>query len=122
MSFWRSTMIKKTRKPHTCIFCSRIIPTGNEIEENCGVWGGEFQHYYFCTRCRKFIDEYDVCLEDGFSEGDFFDYALSHLDTVCQNCKSYRLDHDWSEDTLICTMTCTECGHEFQIDFSMEGK
>ena len=56
--------IKKTRKPHKCVFCGRVIPVGSP---NIFYWGGlseeGFQNSYSCHWCEDhqnhFIDTWN---------------------------------------------------------------
>jgi hypothetical protein len=64
MSFWNSKTIKKTRKQHKCEFCGRIILIGSSCSSESGTYEGNFQHYYLCNRCVKFIDVHSCELED----------------------------------------------------------
>ena len=61
--FCETKIIKKTRKPHNCAMCGRIIPTGSKnILHWYGKFDGEFQNSYACNYCEdhqdEFIDDY----------------------------------------------------------------
>jgi hypothetical protein len=62
--FCNTKHIKKTRKPHRCVFCGRLIPaeTSNIYNWN-GVFNGDFQNSYACNWCEdhqnRLVDDYD---------------------------------------------------------------
>lgn len=54
-------IIKKTRKPHKCVLCLRIIPIGLRMRYWVGIHENDFHHSYCCTTCdeiTKFSPEY----------------------------------------------------------------
>lgn len=56
--------VKKTRKPHTCAFCGRVIPSGStDILNWSGKWEGDFQNSYACNWCEdnqsRLVDDWD---------------------------------------------------------------
>ena len=119
MSFWESKKIKKTRKPHTCEYCVRKIEIGESCRNEVGVWECEFNNYYLCNRCEKFIEKYDVDLSDGFDRGDFFEEAHHTKLAQCPNCgECNHSEHEWSEDTMKCRYECDECDTAWEADFS----
>jgi len=98
-AFCNTKHIKKTRKPHRCIFCARLIPTGTTNVLNwAGLFDGNFQNSYACNWCEDhqshLVDDFDqeildfgTCLEEDIfyeelklfdvrvyyqSDGDFF--------------------------------------------------
>lgn len=71
--------IKKTRKPHKCVFCERIIPAGSpNIKYWRGLFEDEFISSYACHWCEKheaklcdddeILDFWECLEEDIFSE------------------------------------------------------
>jgi hypothetical protein len=118
MSFWNTIEIKKTRKPHKCAYCGRIIPYGSSCESNSGTYEGDFCYYHICNRCVKFIYVYNCDLEDGFSEGDFYDY-INDLSVACPECTSLYHDHEWDNTCMICEYECDDCKHKWNVDYSM---
>ena len=121
MSFWRNTKIKRTRKKHRCMFCSRVIKIGDPAEYNAGIWEGDFQSYYFCDRCRKFIEKYNTELSDGFSGGDFTEYISGFGLDCCPVCGSNNhREYTWAGDMMSCKYECDNCDHIWDADYSME--
>ena len=120
MSFWRNSTIKSTRKEHRCEFCTRVIPIGSTADYCCGVWEGEFQSYYFCTRCSTYVDRNQIDLSDGFSPGDFMEYVLSDS-LQCPNCGKYNQvrEYDWDDSMMLLSLECDNCDHKWTVDYSM---
>jgi len=55
--------IEKTRKPHICVFCRRVIPSGSpNIKYWAGLTDSGFQHSYACHWCEK--HEAKLCDDD----------------------------------------------------------
>ena len=120
MSFWKTTAIKATRKPHRCAYCGRLIPTKSPAEYNAGIWEGELNSYYLCERCTKFIKHYNVDLSEGFSPGDFID-VVYNMGVDCPQCgKSRWREYDWDDDVMILSLECDNCDHKWTADFSMQ--
>jgi len=122
MSFWRNTQVKHTRKEHRCIFCLRIIRIGEPAEYCAGMFEGEFQHYYFCDRCNRFVELYQIELENGFTSGDFTDH-IHYIDLAsCPSCGSYNhREAEWVDDNMLsCHYVCDDCGCTWTADFSMK--
>lgn len=121
MSFWNSRQVDKTRKKHVCIFCQSTIPIGSSCRHETGTWEGEFNDYYLCNRCVKFIDKCDIDLSDGFSEGDFLEHArYTAIGGSCPACGSHNwCDDDWNDNYYKAEIICDDCGEEWTADFSM---
>ena len=122
MGFWRNTQIKHARKEHRCIFCLRIIQKGESAEYSAGMFEGEFQSFYFCTRCEKFVEKYNINLSDSFGEGDFMEYAHSIDLARCPSCGSYNHREDeWTDKSMMsCKYQCDDCEHTWTADYSMK--
>ncbi len=55
--------IEKTRKPHICVFCRRVIPAGSpNIKYWAGLTDNGFQRSYACHWCEKHEDK--LCDDD----------------------------------------------------------
>ena len=120
MSFWNSKQIKKSRKDHKCEFCGRKIPKGSSCKYEAGVYEGDFQSYYLCNRCVEAFSEWDIDLSDGFSCGEFYDYAYEHKLADCPECNSSNhRESEWSEDTMSCEYECDNCDHIWTADYSL---
>lgn len=120
MSFWNTRDIKSARKPHRCEFCGCKIHPGDSCQSNTGIYDGEFNHYYFCTRCVRFIDLYNLDLSDGFSVGDFYDY-IYYAHSCCPKCGSYNhREHTWDDKQLNCKFECDNCDHIWTQNFEFK--
>lgn len=68
----------KTRKEHKCEFCGDDIPKGNSAYFVSGIYSGEFINYYWCLRCKDFIDNHEECFnsiqENGFEYKEYYDW------------------------------------------------
>ena len=63
-AFCEEKHIKKTRKPHKCVFCGRTIPAGSpNIYNWAGLYEGDFQNSYACNWCEdhesRLVDTWD---------------------------------------------------------------
>jgi len=72
MSFYAERHIKKTAKPHRCMGCLEMIPTGSPATHLAGKHDSDFWTAYICGDCKVYMDEYDDYLDDynRWSEGD----------------------------------------------------
>lgn len=120
MSFWRNSMVKSTRKEHQCEFCNGFIPIGSTVDYCCGMWEGEFQSYYLCTRCATYIERNHIDLSEGFNPGDFTEHVLSSLPN-CPNCGKYNQlrEYDWDNSMMLLSLECDNCDHKWVEDYSM---
>jgi hypothetical protein len=110
VSFYRETIIKKTRKKHQCGFCGREIPEGKGCIENAGTFEGNFFHGHLCLPCRR--DMKGIDLSEGYSPGDYYEYDENMEE--CPKCKYYErpiLDEENKEYVLF---ECGDCGHEWK--------
>jgi hypothetical protein len=100
-AFCDSRHIKKTRKPHNCIFCGRIIPAGStNIYNWSGMYDGEFQNSYSCNWCE---DNHDRLTEDSTNEildfwdcirDDFFYDKIQELEKIHEDIEM-KLEGDY---------------------------
>lgn len=73
-SFCNIRFIKKTRRPHPCSFCGRLISIGaTNIYNWCGVYEGSFQNHYACNWCE---DHKDRLIDSFNQEIMYFDDCL----------------------------------------------
>lgn len=67
----------KTRKPHRCEFCGRIIPSRTpNILHWKGMWDGEFQNSYACNWCE---DNQKYLVDDSNNEISDFGESLREV-------------------------------------------
>lgn len=110
MSFYRETLVKKTKKKHPCGFCGRMIPEGKPAMQTAGTSEGDFFSGYLCLPCRRDMNE--VELEDGYSPGDYYEY--DEISEKCPECGENCMGTLCKEDTAYLEYTC-DCGHEFKV-------
>lgn len=56
--FSATRAIKKTRKPHRCEHCWKIIDPGSPAVKYSGVWQGDFSSVYMHDDCEKAGEAY----------------------------------------------------------------
>ncbi|MDK7537826.1 hypothetical protein OWO94_13240 [Bacillus paranthracis] len=61
--------IKKTRKDHKCLGCSKIIPIGTVAIKNSGMFENEFYSYYLHHECEDFISKNSEYFDEGLWNG-----------------------------------------------------
>ncbi len=72
--FYRERLIKKTRKPHECCECRKVIQPGNSMNEVSGKWGGELSSFYICLTCQEKINAWQEQNPDEcFCHGDLYE-------------------------------------------------
>ena len=101
----------KTRKPHECIFCRRVIPAGKTAFNAHGMWDGQWQHWYSCGFCwgNEEISGHD---EEEWISGDEFECWASEELATCPSCGEPYAKQKWignEQQTL--EFTCKKCGH-----------
>ena len=114
--------IKKTRKPHQCTYCNRIIPIGNKAYSWFYSWGGtDSGSGYSCCPCEnsKLVDKQDYQDGDEIS-GDISDYIQGneYPDIKCPKCGSHNFDSwEWSENQEDMIFTCKECKTQYSYKY-----
>jgi hypothetical protein len=64
--------IKKTRTPHVCGWCEKIIESGSVAEHSSGIFDGGFWSQHLHPECAAAKDSLSYSkLEDGWCPGDF---------------------------------------------------
>ena len=114
-------MIKKTRKPHKCITCSRKIPIGSKAHNYIGTYEGEFQSWYQCDWCYWKLDSDDF--SEGISGDEFIEQFFETESGTCPICKAKygTLEWDWSKDETILKMECTNCDTQWEVLIGFDG-
>lgn len=112
MSFYRESIIKKTRKVHQCGFCGRLIPAGMPAVETAGTNDGDFFNGHLCLPCRR--DMNDVDLTDGYDLFDYFEHDefIKECPECKEDCGTGSINKN---DSAYLDFECGHCGHEFQI-------
>jgi hypothetical protein len=112
----------KTRKPHRCETCCRIIPSGITAYHTGGMWEGDWQNWYMC----KFCHDHEVWESGEYvSDGDFTQWLYEQDFYNCPSCKGIdpetgkkhrcNPDWDWSEDDEIVLFECDICDHKWSV-------
>jgi hypothetical protein len=71
MSCYSSRWIKKTRKPHSCLWCDKRIETGSAAYHASGVFEGDFWSGHHHPECAAAIDSQTWQeRQDGYSPGE----------------------------------------------------
>jgi hypothetical protein len=84
------------------------------------MYEGDFNNYYLCNRCEEAIIEWDIDLSDGFSVGEFRDYAYGNKLADCPKCNSNNhREYEWSEDGMFCHYECDNCDNIWTADYTL---
>lgn len=120
-AFCDSIVVKKTKKPHTCEFCGRVIPSGSlSIYHWKGLWDGEFQNSYACYWCNenkdRFVDYFDyeiIDFWDCLREDVFYDEFRKYRECDCIDERGFagNIEAKFEGDYLI--FKCEDCGKEW---------
>ena len=129
MSDFGNYKLVKTKKPHRCVTCNRIIPVGNKMYNYNGMYEGDWQNWYMCQPCETL----DVSDGNDYLDGDDFSEWLREYfkQSECPKCHgvdeygyhdNYHSDWDWSEDLKTVEFTCEVCGNKwsYYIGFGEE--
>ena len=114
--------IKRTQKPHRCIYCERIIPVGSRAYTWFYSWGGsDSGSGYSCHPCEnsKIVDKQDYQDGDEVS-GAITDYLDGHEyeKIKCHNCESHNYDEwEWSENHHDIIFTCGNCEEKYTFEY-----
>lgn len=69
--FINTNIVSKTRKPHRCVICNRIIPKGTKnIYHYSGMFNGNFQNSYICNWCEDHEDIFKDELDETYYDFD----------------------------------------------------
>ena len=122
IEFWKSTWVKKSRKPHYCLLCGINIPVGSRCSYEKGVGDGYFNSYYLCERCRDVIDgTHEIWLCDNELADGFLDGVVDLGMIFCPRCHECGYhDLNLSEDGLVLHVECDECDLKYDIDVSAD--
>jgi hypothetical protein len=124
-AFCNTRNIKKTRKPHRCIFCGRTIPEGTENVYNwSGLFEGNFQNSYSCHWCEehqsRLIDDYDSeildfwdCLREDIFQDKF--RRFKDCDCVDERGMTGSIEATLKGDYLI--FECDTCKKEWHREY-----
>ncbi len=113
----------KTRKEHLCIYCGRMIPKGLTVRNYHGMWENDWQNWYACDFCIKFVEPDYVDVEEGIS-GDgieFNDWFYESGYINCSNCNTLKCVHDWDWENLThIKIRCSGCEHTWVVEIPIE--
>lgn len=120
----------KTRKPHTCFLCGRVIEAGKEALYESGKWEGDFFRRYTCEDCEplagdfwEFVDGETYSPVEDFvamlQESINIDKPLSHplvIDIGCKECGRIKVVDWWNEaGNGAETIECPRCFSEAEV-------
>ena len=108
MSFWRTTLIKKSRKDYPCQLCQLKIAKGTSYYNEVGSNGNDFNAYKLHPECKFMVDK-TFEREDCFSpfkipRADATLYALKYGDEKIKNEVKQNLLRqfpDWKEEDIV---------------------
>lgn len=120
--FFIEKHIKKTRKPHECVYCQRSIPVGKSATNCVGKWQGDFQNWYADDFCFNNKEITEGC-EEGIS-GDEFDYWIRENEKgKCPSCGDrYNTDMKWDKTREIVNFECEECETKWSVFIGFESE
>lgn len=105
--------IVKSRKPHLCESCGRVIPKGTEILNHHGIDSNEFFHWYECLFCMKNIkDRFD----ENWDRGEPFLYWFQEQEFKCPNCGKVIMKYSFDKNNnRYLKLKCEDCGRAFSL-------
>ena len=80
---YTAAIIKRTRKPHKCDACRRIIPKGSGAFHQWGKSDGAFYSYYLCSTCHELARDFPQFIIDdweGFIEPDILSEYMAYYE------------------------------------------
>ena len=122
MSFWNSTLIKKSRTIHRCEYCHAKIGSGQSYYRETGKLNDEFNDYALCLRCRALLISNVSSWNDDNDELGNFDEAFTESGFIkCPECGcTDLLDETYSENMLSVELTCEGCEKIYTVDLSAD--
>ena len=109
--------VKRTRKPHTCEFCGRVIDVGESALNCFCVDGSDVHGYYLCGWCMSNMSS--VTDEQEFIPGELYEHVLNALDRPkCESCGNDDIDIDLNTKCGNVILKCNECANIWQIDLA----
>jgi len=89
--FVDTKFVKRTRKPHNCEFCGRVIDIGESALDCFCVADGDANSYYMCGWCMSNMSR--VTDEQEFTYGELYDHVQDALDSPeCESCGNDDID------------------------------
>jgi len=115
----------KTRKPHHCVYCGRTIPAGTNARNYHGLWQGDWQNWYTCGFCEKFVEPQYGEPGEGISGDEFSEWLRDSDHFRCKKCENshyrHHNGHNWIDLTHI-EMACGDCGNEWITEIPIESE
>lgn len=78
----------KARKEHTCDFCNKKIPKGEEYRYSKIVNGGDLYSWHSCDRCKEYVTkafkELGDWASDGLTEEMFKEFMYENYEEVAK--------------------------------------
>ena len=112
--------VKHTRKPHTCLFCGRVIDVGESAKSVFCKRYGDHSGYYLCDWCGANMSTI-LDGESEFSPGDFYSYVYDALCPmlpcpVCGDADCVEFDCDTKTEKV--NLKCDDCKSEWALDLN----
>ena len=103
--FFNSKTVR-TRKPHRCSGCNKVIPTGSQAEYCAGKYDRDFFSYYACENCQRLIES--IAAQE-LREGCDWSQAWCSIDDLQQYLYDKR---SYGEEVELLQGTLEECRAE----------
>ena len=124
MSDFGSYKHVKTRKPHKCIYCGRVIPVGLKARIFKGMWEGNWQNWYACGFCEKNVEPEYAETSEGINGDEFSEWFWDSEHFHCNKCENKHGRHcnnwDWIDLTHI-KVSCGDCENERIVEIPIKG-
>lgn len=89
-----------------------------------GIWEGDWQNWYTCGFCEKYVESEYANPEECISGDEFWEWLGDSENVNCDKCKGvtgrFHTKRKWVDDTHI-RFYCSECGNEWTIEIPFEG-
>ena len=114
---WSNTKeVKRTRKPHICEFCERMIDIGESALKTFCVDGGDPYNFYLCDWCAA--NNYAVTDGEEFVKGGLFEYVNGALGRqICESCEGDDVEVDIATRRGVVIIRCAndECANIWEV-------
>lgn len=118
MSFWKS-ITHKAKKKHLCEYCGKTIEVGETYSRETGMYGGDFNDYCLCQRCRSVVSYFINGFRDEL--GDFVEDVIDCDILECPKCGSIlHREYEFADDMQSVSLECDRCDNEYTVDLSEE--
>lgn len=99
------------------MYCGKKIAKGECYSRETGIYGGDFNDYCLCERCRNVIVLFKEPIE--YELGSFFDDLENTGILDCPKCKTSNMrNHTMSSDRMSIEVECRKCDCKHVVDLS----